>query len=158
MAGKSILATHRKAFHVYSIHETYEAGIALLGAEVKSLREGRANLQDSFARVEPSPRGGEVYLYNCHISPYSHCGGHGSPDPVRKRKLLLHRGEIERLLGLTRQRGFTLVPLKFFLSGRGKVKVELALAKGKKSEDKREAVKEREAKREMERALKQKGR
>ncbi len=144
-----VVATNRKAFHDYFIEERLEAGIVLRGTEVKSLREGRVNLQDSYASVDD----GEVYLHHCHISPYSH-GNIMNHDPLRTRKLLLHRKEINKLIGRTQQQGFTLVPLRIYFSARGQAKVELALAKGKKQYDRREAIKEREAGREVERAMK----
>lgn len=142
-----IIAENRKARHDYFIEETYEAGIALTGTEVKSLRAGRANLKDSYAGVE----NGEMYLFNMHISPYEH-GNRFNVDPVRARKLLLHKSEINRLFGKVKQQGLTLVPLKVYFK-RGRAKVELALAKGKKIYDKREAMAEKDARREMERAV-----
>ena len=143
-----IAATNRKAYHDYAIEEKFEAGIVLRGTEVKSIREGRVNLQDSFATI----KGGEVFLHHCHISPYSH-GNLMNHDPTRTRKLLLHRKEINKLMGRTQQQGLTLVPLRMYFSKRGHAKVELALAKGKKHHDRREAIKAREAGREMQRAL-----
>ncbi|WP_455379038.1 SsrA-binding protein SmpB [Petrachloros mirabilis] len=143
------VATNRKAFHDYFIEEKFEAGIVLQGTEVKSLREGRVNLQDSYATV----REGEVFLHNCHISPYSH-GSIMNHDPTRVRKLLLHKKEINKLMGKTQQKGLTLIPLRIYFSGRGHAKVELGLAKGKKLYDRREAIKAREAGREVERAIK----
>jgi SsrA-binding protein len=143
------VVTNRKAFHDYAIEEKLEAGIVLLGTEVKSLREGRINLRDSFASVDK----GVVRLHNCHISPYSH-GNIMNHDPLRKRTLLLHKKEIQRLIGLTQQKGLTLVPLRIYFSPRGHAKVELAVAKGKKDYDRRETIKTREAGREMERAMK----
>jgi len=142
------LATNRKARHEYHILETLEAGIALQGTEVKSLREGRANLKESYARVQK----GEVYLINCHISPYTH-GNMQNHDPVRKRKLLLHRREISRLQTKLNERGFTLVPLKFYLV-RGKIKIQLGLAKGKKLYDKRDAKRKKDLDREARAELK----
>ncbi|MBO8141769.1 MAG: SsrA-binding protein SmpB [Firmicutes bacterium] len=149
MAPEKTVATNRKARHEYNILETLEAGLVLTGTEVKSLREGRANLNDSFARVQD----GEVYLYNLHISPYTH-GNRFNHDPTRVRKLLLHRDEIRRLVGKTREQGLTLVPLRVYFGDRGWAKVELALARGKKKWDKREALAKREAQREMARAVK----
>jgi SsrA-binding protein len=146
------LATNRKAWHDYFIEERYEAGISLTGTEVKALREGRANLQDSFARIEQD----EVVLRQCHISPYSH-GGLGNHDPLRPRKLLLRREEISRLTGRLQQRGLTLVPLRFYLKN-GRIKVELGLARGKQRGDKREALRRKVAEREVERAMKQRQR
>ena len=144
-----IVATNKKAYHDYHIEESYEAGIMLKGTEVKSLREGRANLKDSFARVENE----EIFLYNCHISPYSH-GNIANHDPLRTRKLLMHKVEIQRLMGKMMQKGYTLLPLKIYFKD-GKAKVELALAKGKKQYDKREDIKKRDAAREMEKAFKE---
>ena len=146
-AGIKIVSENRKARHDYHIHETFEAGIALTGTEVKSLRAGKANLKDSYARIE----NGEVFLQQMHISPYEQ-GNRFNHDPLRPRKLLLHRQEINRLLGKTREKGFSLVPLKVYFA-RGKAKVELALASGKKLYDKRQDLAERDAKRDMERAL-----
>lgn len=146
---ETVVATNRKAFHDYAIEERMEAGIVLLGTEVKSLREGRINLKDSFASVDK----GVVRLHNCHISPYSH-GNVMNHDPLRPRKLLLHKKEISKLIGQTQQKGLTLVPLRIYFSPRGHAKVEIALAKGKKEYDRRETIKTREAGREMERAMK----
>ncbi|MEK6656899.1 MAG: SsrA-binding protein SmpB [Nitrospirota bacterium] len=144
-----IVATNKKAYHDYHIEESYEAGMLLKGTEVKSLREGRANLKDSFARVDNE----EIFLYNCHISPYSH-GNIANHDPLRTRKLLMHKGEIQRLMGKMMQKGYTLLPLKIYFKD-GKAKIELALAKGKKQYDKREDIKKRDAAREMEKAFKE---
>jgi SsrA-binding protein len=146
---ETVVATNRKAFHDYAIEEKLEAGIVLRGTEVKSLREGKVNLRDSYASVDHE----EVILHNCHITPYSH-GNIMNHDPLRPRKLLLHRKEISKLLGKTQQKGLTIVPLRIYFSARGKAKVEIALAKGKKQYDRREATKQREAGREVERALK----
>jgi SsrA-binding protein len=146
---EKVVATNRKAFHDYAIEEKLEAGLMLRGTEVKSLREGKVNLRDSYASVDR----GEIYLHNCHISPYSH-GNIMNHDPLRSRKLLLHRKEINKLLGKTQQKGLTIVPLRVYFSPRGHAKVELALAKGKKQYDRREAIKDREAGREVERAMK----
>jgi len=145
--AEELVATNREARHNYHILEAVEAGIELKGAEVKSLREHRANLKDSFARVEEN----ELYLYNMHISPYPQAGKF-NPDPKRRRKLLLHKSEIKRLLGQLTQKGLTLIPLRLYFK-RGIAKVELALAKGKKLYDKREAIRRREAERELRRAL-----
>ncbi len=142
------IAENRKAFHDYHILETYEAGIALLGTEVKSIREGRVNLRDSFARVEH----GEVFLYNVNISPYSH-RGYADHEPLRQRKLLLRRDEIRKLIGRTVEKGMTLVPLRMYLKN-GRVKVAIGLAKGKKDYDKRETIKRRETERETRAAVK----
>ena len=143
-----IAATNRKAYYDYAIEEKFEAGIVLRGTEVKSIREGRVNLQESFATIKD----GEVFLHQCHISPYSH-GNLMNHDPTRARKLLLHRKEINKLLGRTQQKGLTIVPLRIYFSTRGHAKVEIALAKGKKHYDRRESIKTREAGREMQRAL-----
>jgi SsrA-binding protein len=143
------VAENRKAFHDYHIVETFEAGVALLGTEVKSIREGGANLRDSFARVE----GGEVWVYNVHISPYRN-RGYSDHDPKRRRKLLLHKQEIRKLIGKTVERGMTLVPTRMYFKN-GRVKMGLALAKGKKAHDKRETIKRREAERETRAAIKE---
>jgi len=139
---------NRKAFHDYSIEETVEAGVQLAGTEVKSLRDGKANLKDSYVLIKDS----EAFLFNCHISPYSH-GNIMNHEPLRTRKLLLHRKEIERIRGKALQKGYTLVPLKIYFKG-SYAKVEVGLAKGKKVYEKRESIKEREAKRTIERAMK----
>ena len=149
--SEKAVATNRKAYHDYFIEEKFEAGIMLQGTEVKSLRDGRVNLQDSYASV----KGGEIFLHRCHISPYSH-GNIMNHEPLRTRKLLLHRKEINKLLGKTQQQGLTLIPLRIYFSKRGLAKVELGLAKGKKQHDRRETVKTREASREVERAMKEK--
>jgi SsrA-binding protein len=144
-----VVATNRKAYHDYFIEEKLEAGVMLRGTEVKSLRDGRVNLQDSYASVDD----GEVFLHHCHISPYSH-GNIMNHEPLRARKLLLHRKEINKLIGKTQQKGLTLIPLRIYFSKQGRAKVELALAKGKKQYDRRETIKAREAGREVERAIK----
>jgi SsrA-binding protein len=146
--AQTTIAENRKARHDYHLLETFEAGIALLGTEAKAIREGRVNLRDSFARME----GGEVFLYNVNISPYSH-RGYAGHDPMRRRKLLLHRREIQKLVGKTVARGMTLVPVRLYYRN-GRVKVELSLAKGKKEYDKRETIKRREAERETRAAVK----
>jgi SsrA-binding protein len=142
------IAENRKAFHDFHILETFEAGVALLGTEVKAIREGRVNLRDSFARVED----GEVFLYNVSISSYSH-RGYADHEPLRRRKLLLHRDEIRKLIGKTVERGMTLVPVRLYFK-KGRVKVALSLAKGKKDYDKRETIKRRETERETRAAVK----
>ena len=147
-AAQRIVAENRKALHDYHILESFEAGIALQGTEVKSIREGRVNLRDSFARVED----GEVWVYNIHISPYSH-RGYTDHEPTRRRKLLLHRQEIRKLIGKTVERGMTLVPTRLYFKN-GHVKVSLALAKGEQAHDKRETIKRREAERETRAAIK----
>lgn len=145
-----IVTENRKARHDFFIEESYEAGIALSGTEVKSLRGGKANLQDSFARIE----NGEVILYNMHVSPYEQ-GNRFNHEPKRPRKLLLHRREINRLWGKTREKGLTLVPLKIYFNPQGKAKLELGLAKGKKTFDKRDDIAARDAKREIQRAFRE---
>ena len=142
-----IVAENRRARHDYHIHETFEAGIVLTGTENKSLRGGRANLTDSYARIE----NGELFLISAHISPYDQ-GNRFNHEPRRNRKLLMHKAEILRLLGKTREKGYTLVPLKIYLS-HGLAKVELALASGKDLYDKRQSAAEKDAKREVERTL-----
>ena len=146
--AQTSIAENRKAFHDYHLIETLEAGIALLGTEVKAIREGRVNLRDSYARVED----GEVFLYNVNISPYSH-RGYADHEPLRKRKLLLHRDEIRKLIGKTVEKGMTLVPVRLYYKN-GRVKVAISLAKGKKEYDKRETIKRREADRETRAAIK----
>jgi SsrA-binding protein len=145
--GRKIIASNRKARHDYSILDTFEAGLVLTGTEVKSLRLGRASLVDGFATIDD----GEVYLRNVHIPEYEQ-GSWTNHDPRRVRKLLLHRGEILRLIGKTKESGLTLVPLSLYFS-QGKVKVELALARGKRSYDKRQDLAKRDANREVARAL-----
>lgn len=142
-----VITENRKARHDYFVEEAYEAGIALKGTEVKSLRAGKVNLKDSYAQVE----NGEMYIFNMHISPYEQ-GNRFNVDPLRKRKLLLHKTEINRLYGKVKQQGLTLIPLKLYFK-RGRVKVELALARGKKLYDKRDAMAERDARRDVERAM-----
>ena len=146
------IAENRKAFHDYHIVETFEAGIVLDGTEVKAIREGSANLRDSFARLED----GQVWVYNVHINPYSH-RGYADHLPTRKRKLLLHRHEIRKLIGKTVEKGMTLVPTKLYFKN-GHVKVALGLAKGKQAHDKRETIKRREADRETRAAVKERRR
>jgi SsrA-binding protein len=146
-SGRKIIAQNRKARHDYSILDTYEAGVMLTGTEVKSLRLGRASLVDAFATID----GGEVFLRNVHIPEYEQ-GSWTNHEPRRTRKLLLHRAEIERLIGKTKESGLTLVPLALYFS-EGKVKVELALARGKRSYDKRQDLARRDADREVRRAL-----
>lgn len=146
-----LVAQNKKAYHDYSIEDTFEAGIQLLGTEVKSLRDGKANLKDSYVLIKNA----EVFLFNCHISPYTH-GNIANHEPLRTRKLLLHRKEIERLKGKAQQKGYSLIPLKIYFKGPF-VKVEIGLGKGKREYEKRETIKEREAKREIERTTKNKG-
>ena len=144
---KKLVASNRRARFEYEILDTFEAGLVLLGPEVKSLRAGRANLSDSYATI----RGGEAWLLNAHISPYEQAGRAG-PDPLRERKLLLHRSEIARLSGKVRERGFTLIPLRMYFRD-GRAKVELALARGKRAYDKRETIRRREEERSVRRVL-----
>lgn len=145
---KKVVCRNRKAVHEYHIEEVHEAGMVLFGPEVKSLREGRANLVDSYARIKR----GELFLYNMHISPYPYAH-HMNLEPDRTRKLLLNKGEIKRLIGKTQEKGYSLIPLEVHFTG-GWAKVDLAMVKGKKKVDKRRAIKEREMKREMDRAKK----
>jgi SsrA-binding protein len=147
-AAQKNIAENRKAFHDFHILETFESGVVLLGTEVKSIREGRVNLRDSFAKAE----NGEVFVYNIHIQPYSH-RGYAEHEPLRKRKLLLHAHEIRKLVAKTIERGMTLVPLRMYFKD-GKVKLALGLAKGKQLHDKRETIKRREVERETRAAVK----
>lgn len=147
--GFKIVSDNRQARFLYEILETYEAGIELVGTEVKSIRAGKANLRDGFALI----RDGEIWLLNVHISPHETTGQFFNHDPRRSRKLLLHRQEIRKLIGKVEQQGLTLVPLKLYLK-RGRVKVDLALVRGKKLHDKREDLRKRDDKRQMERAMK----
>lgn len=153
MAGENvkIVTENRKARHNYHLDEQFEAGMVLTGTEVKSLRMGRANLKDAYAKVV----NGEVFLYQMHISPYpfAHYDNH---DPLRPRKLLLHAHEIKRLYGKVNEKGYALVPLRIYFK-RGKVKVVIALARGKRSYDKREAIRKRDETRELDRARKERG-
>ena len=146
--GQKIVAKNKKAFHDFHIDQTLEAGIVLSGPEVKSLRAGKANLRDGYAQL----KNGEVFLYNVHISPYAWTT-HLAQDPLRVRKLLLHRQEIRKLIGKLHEKGIALIPLKIYFIANGKAKVELALARGKKLYDKRAALKEKESNREMQRNL-----
>ena len=146
--AQSYIAENRKAAHDYHLLETFEAGVVLLGTEVKAIREGRVNLRDTFARVEE----GEVFIYNMNISSYSH-RGYADHEPLRRRKLLLHREEIRKLIGKTVEKGMTLVPVRMYFKN-GRVKVAVSLAKGKKEYDKRETIKRREADRETRAAVK----
>jgi len=147
-AAEKLIASNRKAFHDYFVLQKFEAGIALTGTEVKSLREGRVNLKDSYVDINR----GEAYLTGAHISPYSH-GNRENHDPERKRKLLLHRREIDRLQGQVVEKGLTVVPLRLYFK-HGRVKIEIAVVRGKKLYDKRETEKRREMDREAEAAMK----
>ncbi len=150
--GQKDLAQNRQAFHLYHILDRFEAGVSLIGAEVKSIRAARLQLRDAYAQVE----GGEIWLMGCHVTPYAqHTHLTLTPlDPLRKRKLLLHKEEIEKLRGKVQEKGLTLVPLRVYLKN-GKVKVEIALAKGKNVVDKRDALKEKDLDREARRALRE---
>lgn len=147
MRKKKVIANNKKARHDFFIEEVYEAGIVLTGTEIKSIRQGKVNLRDSFARIDQ----GEVYLYNMHISPYDK-GNRFNVDPLRIRKLLLNRHEIRKLIGLTTQKGLTLVPLNLYINEQGRAKMEIAVARGKKLYDKREDI----AKRDSDRKIRQK--
>ena len=157
MAGKNqsikIVAENRRARHEYHIHETFEAGIELVGTEVKALRAGKAILKDAYAQITKTA---EVYVYNLHISPYEQ-GNQFNHEPLRPRRLLLHRAEIRRLIGKVKEKGYALIPLKLYFT-HGLVKMELALATGKKLYDKRQTMAEKDAKREMDRTLKERNR
>jgi len=150
--GVKVVATNRKARHDYSIEDTIEAGIVLAGSEIKSIRDGRVNLRDSFAAIE----GGEVWMHNVHIAPYNPASHYGH-EPRRRRKLLLHRRQIARLESRVQEKGYTLIPLRIYLS-HNRAKVELALARGKRQYDKRAAIAAREDQRRTERALRERER
>lgn len=150
MSGK-LVCTNKKAYHDYVIDSVVETGMVLNGPEVKSLRAGRANLRDGYARINKD----EIWLHNVHISPYDHAG-HDLVDPMRTRKLLMHRREINRLIGKVREKGFALIPLKIYFVNNGMAKLELALAKGKRKYDKRADLKKKESDREIEREYKKK--
>jgi SsrA-binding protein len=150
--AQRVIADNRKAFHDYTVLDTFEAGIALLGTEVKSIREGSVNLRDSFARIER----GEVWLFNVHVGPYSHTG-YTTHEERRQRKLLLHGHEIRKLTGRVAEKGLTLVPLQMYFKN-GRVKVALALVKGKQAHDKRETIRRREVERETRAAIKSRSR
>ena len=147
--SSNTIARNKKAFHNYFIEDRFEAGIVLEGWEVKSLRAGRANLQESYVSVKD----GEVFLIGAHISPLASASTHVNPNPIRARKLLLHTQEINKLIGAVERKGYTLAPISLYWK-RGHVKLEIALAKGKQAHDKRATIKKRESDREMERALK----
>lgn len=149
--GIKVIANNRKAYHDYFIDETFEAGLVLLGTEVKSLREGRVNLRDSYAEI----RGGEVYLLGMHIGPYAQ-GNVWNHEPLRPRKLLLHGREVGRIAGKVNERGYTIVPTKLYFKD-GRAKVEIGLARGKKLYDKRHDLAKRDAQRDVERALRGRG-
>jgi SsrA-binding protein len=151
-AGEKLVASNRRAHHNFDILETHEAGLVLQGTEVKSLRDSRADLKESYARID----GNEAWLLGLHISPYAQ-GNRANHDPLRPRKLLLHRGELNRLLGKIMEKGLTLVPLRLYFK-QGRAKVELGLARGRKTLDKRHAIREREEQREVQRALRERTR
>lgn len=148
-AGVKVVATNRSARHEYTVEERFEAGLALLGTEVKSIREGKANLREGYVQI----RDGEAYLVNTHVAPYEPAGRVGH-DPLRSRKLLLHKKEIARLAAGVQQRGWTIIPLKLYLKS-GRLKIEIALARGKRQFDKRQAIAQRDAQRQIERTLKE---
>jgi SsrA-binding protein len=150
--GEKLIASNRRAHHNFDILETHEAGLVLQGTEVKSLRDGRADLKEAYARIE----GAEAWLLGCHISPYAQ-GNRANHDPLRPRKLLLHRGELNRLLGRVMEKGLTLVPLRLYFK-QGRAKVEIGLARGRKTLDKRQAIRDREERREVARALRERTR
>lgn len=150
-SGK-VVCTNKKAYHDFTIEQVIEAGMVLTGPEIKSLRAGKANLKDGYAQVKQ----GELFLFNVHISPYVFATM-TAPDPLRVRKLLLHRREINKLIGKLKEQGYSLVPLKVYLNRQGRAKLALGLAKGKKLYDKRASLKKREADREMERAVNRRG-
>jgi len=146
--GERTLAVNRKARHDYFIHDTYEAGLVLTGAEIKSVRAGQANMRDSHVAI----RDGEAWVVGMHIAPYRHASDHDTYEPKRDRKLLLHRWEIARLLGRVQEKGFTIVPLRLYLR-RNRAKLEIALARGKRLYDKRESIRKRDSDRDIERSL-----
>ncbi|MDA8165739.1 MAG: SsrA-binding protein SmpB [Desulfobacteraceae bacterium] len=146
--GEKVVATNKKAYHDFFIDEVLETGMVLKGSEVKSLRDGKANLRDGYAKVKD----GEVFLHGVHISPYSHAT-YDAPDPMRVRKLLLSKREIRKLIGKVKEKGIALVPLKIYFNERGKAKLALGMARGKKLYDKRATLKEKESNREMERSF-----
>lgn len=148
--GRKIIARNRKAAHDYALGERYEAGLVLTGAEIKSIRANRINLQDGFVQEQ----GGELWLLNVHISPYEQSGTYGYTEPLRPRKLLLHKKQIAQIISRTREKGFTVIPIEVYLK-KGKAKVEIALAKGKKLYDKRDAIAKRDSEREMRAAMKE---
>lgn len=148
MSGIKVVANNKKARHDYFIEESYETGIVLTGTEIKPIRQGKVNIKESYAKVE----NGEVIIYGMHISPYDH-GNRFNVDPLRPRKLLLHKREIQKLIGYTTLKGLTLVPLRMYINDRGRAKLELAVARGKKDHDKRDSIAKRDADRRMQRAM-----
>ena len=147
---RKLVANNKKAYHDYFIEETYEAGIVLTGTEIKSVRQGKVSIKESYAKIEK----GELILYGMNISPYEQ-GNRYNVDPLRPRKLLLHKQEIRKLIGYTTMKGLTLVPLKMYINEEGRAKVEVAAARGKKNYDKREDIAKRDAKRDMDRKMKE---
>ncbi|MDY5771126.1 MAG: SsrA-binding protein SmpB [Anaerovoracaceae bacterium] len=147
---RKLVANNKKAYHDYFIEETYEAGIVLTGTEIKSVRQGRVSIKESYAKIEK----GELILYGMNISPYEQ-GNRYNVDPLRPRKLLLHKQEIRKLIGYTTMKGLTLVPLKMYINEEGRAKVEIAVARGKKNYDKRDDIAKRDAKRDMDRKMKE---
>ena len=148
MSEKRVVANNKKARHDYFIEETYEAGIVLTGTEIKSIRQGKVNIKESYAKIED----GEMILYGMHISPYEH-GHRFNVDPLRPRKLLLHKQEIRKLIGYTTLKGLTLVPLRMYINEKGRAKLEIAVARGKKDYDKRNTIAKRDADRRMQQAM-----
>lgn len=146
--GIKLIANNKKAFHDYFIEDTYETGIVLTGTEIKSIRQGKVNIKESYAKIE----NGEMILYGMHISPYEH-GNRFNVDPLRPRKLLLHKREIQKLIGYTTLKGLTLVPLRMYINEKGRAKLELAVARGKKDYDKRNTIAKRDADRRMQQAM-----
>jgi SsrA-binding protein len=149
MKQMKIVAKNKKAYYNYEILESFEAGISLVGSEVKSIREGRISLKESYAEI----KAGEIFLVNCHVSPYA-AANIFNHDPLRERKLLLHQREIKRLTGKVVEKGLTLIPTKVLINDRGKIKIEISLAKGKRTYQKKEAIKERDRQRELRAELK----
>ncbi|NIM58218.1 MAG: SsrA-binding protein SmpB [Candidatus Aminicenantes bacterium] len=149
MSQMKIIATNKKAYYNYEILESFEAGISLVGSEVKSIREGRISLKESYAEI----KSGEIYLISCRISPYE-AANIFNHDPLRERKLLLHRREIKRLTGKVIEKGLTLIPTKVIVNDRGKIKIEISLVRGKRAYQKKEAIKERDRERELRAELK----
>jgi len=154
MGEEKTIALNRRARHEFSIEDTVEAGIVLSGTEIKALRAGKGNLSDAYARIER----GEAWLVGAHIAPWSTTASRDNHEPKRDRKLLLHRNQIDQLLGKTKAKGLTLVPLKLYITARGKAKVELGLGKGKQQHDRRREIQARDAKRDIERELADSGR
>lgn len=147
---RKLVANNKKAYHDFFVEETYEAGIVLTGTEIKSVRQGRVSIKESYAKIEKS----ELILYGMNISPYEQ-GNRYNVDPLRPRKLLLHKQEIRKLIGYTTMKGLTLVPLKMYINEEGRAKVEIAVARGKKNYDKRDDIAKRDAKRDMDRKMKE---